>query len=131
MAGRRGVGRPRLRPHIKTDPITLGLGGQARLPEVFSIGTPDLSPDSTTRSPRPLSADQPRRGGQQNKVILGFKEEVKIPKRKKVQEPTPPPVETVLDQTPVDKDASVDSLAKVIVSEIITVVEERVAALDC
>lgn len=56
---------------------------------------------------------------------------MKIPKRKKVQEPTPPPVETVLDQTPVDKDASVDSLAKVIVSEIITVVEERVAALDC
>ncbi|EER12515.1 signal peptide containing protein, putative [Perkinsus marinus ATCC 50983] len=46
-------------------------------------------------------------------TALRFKEEVKIPKRKKVQEPTPPPVETVLDQTPVDKDASVDSLAKV------------------
>ncbi|KAF4666348.1 hypothetical protein FOL46_003113 [Perkinsus olseni] len=120
MAGRRRTRRP------QGDTLRLDLDRQARLPEVFSIGTPDVTPDSSSRSPRPQSVEMGKRLPQ--KIILGFEEEVKIPKRKKPEEgqQQEPRVETILDQSSRDgDDTSVDSLARMIVSEVIAVVESK------
>lgn len=88
---------------------------------MFSIDIPDVTPDSSSRSSRPHSADQPRRSTQ--KIILGFKEEVKIPKRRKPVEASR--LETAPDQPDEEREAPVEGLARVILSDIITIVEEK------